>query len=157
MKYQVPQFIGVEDKIFGPFTFKQFAYLAGSAGACFLSYKLLPAYIGIIVAIPFGMLGAALAFYKVNGRPFIDVVQSAFEYITKNRLYIWKKEDNKPKSAEEAEEKAVQSFMPGSAIPKLSDSKLKELSWSLDINDTIYSKNQGGMVKGQNIPNTKPF
>ncbi len=156
MKYQVPQFIEVEDKIFGPFTFKQFAYLAGGAGAAFLAYRLLPTIIGILVAIPFASFGAALAFYKVNGRPFVEVLQSAFEYITKNRLYIWKKEEKKPQTEKEAEEKAVASFMPGSAVPKLSDSKLKELSWSLDINETIYSKDQG-MQRGGTVPNTKPF
>ncbi len=32
MRFEVPQFIDVEDKIFGPFTFKQFLYLAGGAG-----------------------------------------------------------------------------------------------------------------------------
>lgn len=142
MKYQVPQFIEVEDKIFGPFTFKQFAYMAGGAGAAFLCYKLLPAFVGIIVAIPFAALGGAFAFYKVNSRPFIDVVESGFEYFTKNRLYIWKKEDKKPKTQAEIDEKAVQSFMPGSAVPKISDSKLKELSWSLDINETSNSSKQ---------------
>ena len=155
MKYQVPQFIEVEDKIFGPFTFKQFAYLAGGAGAAFLCYRLLPAIIGIIIAIPFAALGAALAFYKVNGRPFVDVLQSAFEYVTKNRLYIWKKEEKKPKTEKEVEEKALEGFMP-SGVPKLSDSKLKELSWSLDINETIYSRDQG-MQRGGTVPNTKPF
>lgn len=156
MKYQVPQFIEVEDKIFGPFTFKQFAYLAGGAGAAFLCYRLLPAIVGIIIAIPFAAFGAALAFYKVNGRPFVDVLQSAFEYITKNRLYIWKKEEKKPKTEKEVEEKALEGFMPGNSVPKLSDSKLKELSWSLDINETIYSKDQG-MQRGGTVPNTKPF
>ncbi len=155
MKYQVPQFIEVEDKIFGPFTFKQFAYLAGGAGAAFLCYRFLPSIIGIIVAIPFAAFGAALAFYKVNGRPFVDVLQSAFEYITKNRLYIWKKEEKKPKTEKEVEEKALEGFMP-SGIPKLSDSKLKELTWSLDINETIYSKDQG-LRQGGTVPNTKPF
>lgn len=157
MRYQVPQFIEVEDKIFGPFTFKQFAYLAGGAGAAFLCYRLLPAFIGVIVAVPFALFGLALAFYKVNSRPFIEVIQSAFEYITKSRLYIWKKEEKKPETQKEADEKAIRSFMPGSAVPKLSDSKLKELSWSLDINETIYSKDQGGLTRGNTVPNTKPF
>ncbi len=157
MRYQVPQFIEVEDKIFGPFTFRQFAYLAGGAGAAFLCYRLLPTLIGIVVAIPFACFGLALAFYKVNSRPFIDVLQSAFEYIVKSRLYIWKKVDKKPKTQEEMDEKAVQSFMPSSAVPKLSDSKLKELTWSLDINETIYSKESGGLAHESTVPNTKPF
>jgi hypothetical protein len=29
MQFRVPQFIDIEDKLFGPLTFKQFIYLAG--------------------------------------------------------------------------------------------------------------------------------
>jgi len=32
MRFEVPQFIEVEDKIFGPFTWKQFIYLMGGEG-----------------------------------------------------------------------------------------------------------------------------
>ena len=32
MRFEVPQFIEIEDKIFGPFTWKQFVYLAGGVG-----------------------------------------------------------------------------------------------------------------------------
>ena len=32
MRFEVPQFVDIEDKIFGPLTFKQFIYIAGGAG-----------------------------------------------------------------------------------------------------------------------------
>ena len=35
MRFQVPQFIEIESKIFGPLTFKQFIYLAGGGGRNF--------------------------------------------------------------------------------------------------------------------------
>jgi len=35
MRFEVPQFIDVEDKLFGPLTFTQFVYLAGSGGISF--------------------------------------------------------------------------------------------------------------------------
>jgi hypothetical protein len=38
MRYQVPQFIDVEDKVIGPLTIKQFIYLAGGAGMCFVIF-----------------------------------------------------------------------------------------------------------------------
>ena len=41
MQFKVPQFLDIEDKIFGPFTFKEFVYLAGGAGLCFVLYRLL--------------------------------------------------------------------------------------------------------------------
>ncbi len=52
MRYQVPQFIEIEDKIFGPLTLKQFIYLAGGGGLCLIFFSLLPLYIMVILSIP---------------------------------------------------------------------------------------------------------
>jgi hypothetical protein len=132
MRYQVPQFIDVEDKVIGPLTVKQFVYLAGGAGMSFLVYNFLPFIVALLFIAAIIPLSLALAFYKVNNKPFIDFLESAFIYYTKNNLYIWKKEEKKviPKKPEEAE-------IPQVYVPKLSDSKLKELSWSLDINENL--------------------
>jgi hypothetical protein len=141
MRYQVPQFIEVEDKIFGPFTFKQFIYLVGGAGICFMAYKLLPFFWGILVMLPAAGLSAALAFYKPNNRPFIETIEAAFNFGLTTKLYIWKREDKKivPKTTEELVKAATASV----TVPKISESKLKDLAWSLDINETIYSREKG--------------
>ena len=76
MRFEVPQFIDVEDKIFGPLTFKQFIYLAGGVGLAYVSYKLVPAPISWILALAFVILGLLLAFYKVNSRTFIEIAQA---------------------------------------------------------------------------------
>ncbi len=128
MRFRVPQFIDVEDKLFGPFTFKQFVYLAGGIGLIFVVYKLLPFFIAIILILPIAGLSAALAFYKPNGKPFVFMLQSFVKYITSNKLYIWKQERKKTESAEE--ETPLTSF-----VPMSSSSNLKDLSWSLDIQD----------------------
>ena len=60
MRYQVPQFIEVEDRIFGPFTFRQFIYLAGGAGLCFIAYRSLPIFWAILIMVPVGGFVAAL-------------------------------------------------------------------------------------------------
>jgi hypothetical protein len=146
MRYQVPQFIEVEDKIFGPLTFKQFAYVAGGASLCFILYKFIPSiFIAAIFMVPVGAFSLALAFFKVNNRPFIDTVEAAFRYFLGSKLYIWRKVD-KPheETAKEIAEKAV----PTLYVPRLSDSKLKDLAWSLDINETIYQKSSGKLEKG---------
>jgi hypothetical protein len=44
MRFQVPQFTDVEDKIVGPLTLKQFVYLAGAGGGCIILYSFLPAF-----------------------------------------------------------------------------------------------------------------
>ena len=140
MQYQVPQFIEVEDKIFGPLTLKQFIYMAGGAGLSFIVYQVLPSLIFAIVPIVLIMgFSAALAFYKINNKPFINVVEAAFKYLTSAKLYIWKKQDKKPSNNPVQEAKEYASIM----VPKISDSKLKDLTWSLDIKESMYTnKNQ---------------
>ena len=92
MRFQVPQFIEIESKIFGPLTFKQFIYLAGGAGTSFLIYTALPFFIAVMFIVPVAAFVIALAFYKVNNRPFIKVTESALRYFTAPKIYIWKKE-----------------------------------------------------------------
>jgi len=52
MRFQVPQFIEVEDKIFGPLTLKQFIYLAGAGGVVFVLWRVFPIFVAIIIAAP---------------------------------------------------------------------------------------------------------
>ncbi len=132
MRFQVPQFIEVEDKIFGPLTFKQFIYIAGGAGIAFVVYSILPLFFAILFIVPVVGLSLALAFYKINNKPFISVMEYALKYTLSNKLYVWKKEKNVSKK-----EKVVEDINPNTYIPKLSDSKLKDLSWSLDVHKKI--------------------
>lgn len=131
MQFKVPQFIEVEDKIFGPLTFKQFIYLAGGAGLAFTFYTTLPKFISPILILATLGFSVALAFYKVNDQNFISVLEASFKYFTSKKLFIWKKEPKKIK----AQEKNQQNIVSQLNIPRLSDSKLKELSWELDIKD----------------------
>ena len=88
MQFQVPQFIEVEDKIFGPLTFKQFIYILGGLGACYIAWRLLPLFLAapIILAIAGG--AASLAFFEYNGRPFIISVENAFYFFIHPKLYL---------------------------------------------------------------------
>ena len=133
MRFQVPQFIEVEDKIFGPLTFKQFIYLAGGAGVCVILFTLLPKFFAILIALPIAILSVALAFYRVNDKPFINLVEASFNYFLGHKLYIWRKEERKVVGSKENEVGMgpIQQIQ----IPKLSESKLKELTWSLDIKE----------------------
>lgn len=134
MRFQVPQFIDIEDKIFGPFTFKQFVYLAGGAGSAYALFKLLPIYISVFLILPILGLSLALTFYKVNGKPFVEILQAWFVYTLKGKLFIWKQrkiEKNKQKQLVKESDKAP---VLGN-IPKLSESRLSDISWSLDVLD----------------------
>ena len=129
-QYQVPQFIEVEDKIFGPLTLKQFIYLAGGGGLCLLMFSLLPLYLTVLLGIPVMSLSAGLAFFSVNGRPLIHAMEHAFSYFFGSKLYLWKQRT--ATSSGQAPAAVKPANLP---IPKLSESKLKDLSWSLNIKD----------------------
>jgi hypothetical protein len=134
MRFQTPQFIDIEDKIFGPFTFKQFIYLAGGAGVAYVLYKILPLGVAILIIIPVLILAALLTFYKVNNKPFMFTLTAWAGYVMQNKLYLWKARKKKPQKSKEAKkvEKAIQN---NNELPRLTESKLSDLSWSLDVLD----------------------
>ncbi|MEK7478159.1 MAG: PrgI family protein [Patescibacteria group bacterium] len=135
MNFQVPQFIEVEDKIVGPLSFRQFLEVAGGAGLGYIFYTFysIPLFIRLIPIILSLALGFALAFYRVNDRPLNLILESAFRYYLGSKLYIWKK------SVESPTTKTVAPLATGVKIdlPKLSESRLKDLGWSLDIKEKV--------------------
>ncbi len=93
MRFEVPQFIEIEDKIIGPLTWKQFVYLAGGAGILIVLYLILPFIVFVILGLPFGALAASLAFHKINNRPFSIFLESFVGYLTKTKLYLWRRHE----------------------------------------------------------------
>ncbi len=137
MYFQVPQFIDIEDKLLGPLTFKQFIYLLGGGGAAFVLFKLLPNLIAFLIAAPVVGFALALAFYKINDRPFIMIVESWVAYKMGAKLYTWKRREY----VEEKKKEQTTGDVEMNYVPKVSQSKLKDMSWSLDILD-IANKNK---------------
>jgi len=134
MRFQVPQFTDVEDKIFGPLTLKQFVYIAGGVGLGFLIWTYLPLLVSVPLAL--GVIGFAssLAFVKINKKPLIFTIEAAFKYIIHTKLYLWNKnyQKNKKKSGDQ-QKLPVEELV----TPALSENKLKSLAWSLDINERV--------------------
>lgn len=129
MDYQVPQFIEVEDKIFGPFTLKQFIYLGGGAGLVTALVLYLPLFLGILLSLPVAALALALAFYKVNGKTFVEMLEYGFNYYVGKRLYLWKKE-KEPVTPSTTPTAAVPTIAPKEALTKR---KIEDLAWALDV------------------------
>lgn len=131
MQFRVPQFIDIEDKIFGPFTFKQFAYLIGGGGLVYIIFRLLPFWLAIIPMLFFAGLTLLLTFYRINNKPFVYYLQAGITYFTGSKLYIWKQRLLKPgdKQNEDVLPEQV------SVLPKVSVDSIKDLSWSLDTQD----------------------
>jgi uncharacterized membrane protein YbaN (DUF454 family) len=148
MEYQVPQFIEVEDKIFGPLSLKQFIYIAGGTGLCVVLVLYL-GVIGFILAIPVAIFTIALAFYKVNNKTFVEMLEAGFNYYVGGRLYLWKKEEAPPQ-IQQPTDAAVAAQQEQQAVSReklnLSQGKLHELAWSLDIKD------QNNPDSGDDVP-----
>jgi len=93
MRFEVPQFIEIEDKIFGPLTWKQFVYIAGGVGLAAVFFFFTPFIIFIILGIPVLAFSFLLSFYPINNRPFSIFLESAVKYLKGNKLYLWRKQD----------------------------------------------------------------
>jgi hypothetical protein len=130
MQFQVPQYIDIEDKLVGPLTFPQFIYLAGGAGLGFLLYRVIPnPTIGFLIALPVVLFAIALAFWKINRRPFLTMLQYAITHVFRPKLFIWKNLGTKRKKKKHTDAKKEVI----SDTPQLTESRLKDLTWSLDV------------------------
>ena len=131
MQFQVPQFLDVEDKIIGPFTIKQFIYLAGGAGLGYLMYRFIP-YIGWMLALACVGFGGALGFYKFNSKPLISAIESAMYYFRSERFYVWRKRE-KPQDAELDLSNFKTTKHATGVLANQSQSKLNDLTWGIDV------------------------
>ncbi len=131
MRFQVPQYIEIEDKIFGPLTLKQFIYLIGGVGLAFVCYRFLGP-LGLIIGIPVVLFGVLLAFYKHNNKPFIFLVEAAARYSLNKKLYLWRKTEKTPirKDLEENDDSLL-------FVPKLGQDKLKDMTWGISTKEHL--------------------
>lgn len=135
MQFQVPQFIEVEDKIFGRLTFRQFIYVVGGGGGAYLLVRVLPQFIGFPLALAVAAFALALAFMQINGRPFVVAVENAFFYTLNKKLYLWSSE--RPTQANVQASKPADAQAKALFVPTLSSGKLRDLAWSLDIQERV--------------------
>lgn len=105
MQFKVPQNIDMQDRIIGPLTLGQFFYLLfGGLTIYILFNKLVLAGLSFffwILAIPTGLLSFAMAFLKVNDRPFPFFFLAAIRFLSQPRQRVWQH------SAEAAPKKPV--------------------------------------------------
>lgn len=134
MRFEVPQFINIEDKLFGPFTFKQSLYLVGGGGIIFVIYKAMPTFVTFILGLPIAAFTLGLVFYKPNGRPFINMVESFLIYTFTQKFYLWRQKDQRSGVANVTQ--VHEKFPEEGALPKENKAqKISDLAWSLDILD----------------------
>ena len=135
MQYQTPQFIDIEDKIFGPLTAKQFFYLVGGAAAIFILYVFFQLWVVILLGLPVGGFALSLTFLKINGILFPKVLENFLRHSSQQKIFIWKRVPRVRKTSDifssTSDVEEIRKQIP--IAPKLTESKLQELAWSLDI------------------------
>lgn len=92
MRFQLPQFIETEVKIVGPFTLKQFLWIAGGASVIFLLFILIRGVFFFMLAIPIGAVFLALAFLRINGLPLINYFAFVLAYLINPKKFVFKNE-----------------------------------------------------------------
>lgn len=95
-QYKVPQNIDLEDKIVGPFTMKQFAYLMGSGLLIYAIYQVFTPYENgviytVVLSLPLALLALALTFIKINDRPFEYFIVNFFQFAFSPKKRIWQR------------------------------------------------------------------
>ncbi len=139
-QFLVPQFIEVEDRIFGPITTRQFIELLFMALLDFIVYKLTDFSLFVFIAIINLALFGTLAFFRVNGQPFHFFILNLIQTFKKPRLRVWKKFVTQKELSERI--KIVTVTAPPRVAPKklVGTSKLSELALIADT---------GGVYKGE--------
>ena len=133
MRFVVPQFIEVEDKIVGPLTFKQASYLIGAGGVALMLITSFGFFWAVVLGSPIYALAGALAFLKINNRPFSLTLFAILMYTFRKKLYLWKKEEKKQEDALlPAQQESSAKNNLEAILQNNTKSRLKELAWSLD-------------------------
>lgn len=92
MRFQVPQFIETETKLVGPFTLKQFLFVAGGTMIIFmLRYAFNSMFFWILASLPIAAIALGLAFYKIDGVPLPKYIMMAFSFATGSKKFTYKK------------------------------------------------------------------
>jgi hypothetical protein len=92
MQFQVPQFIESEDKVVGPFSLRQFAYVGVAGALSGALYLFVVSWLWIVLSIFIFAIAFAFAFVRIEGRPFLSIVTSAFNFYWKPQTYVWQPE-----------------------------------------------------------------
>lgn len=91
MPFQIPQFIEREPKVVGPFTFKQFVYLAVPGAIAFFLYFTVSFTLFIVGTLVLGGLGFALGFLRLGAKSLPGLLMDVLRFSASPKTYVWKK------------------------------------------------------------------
>lgn len=93
--YKVPQDVEAEDKLLGPFSFRQFIYLIVAALGGFLAYALGQVFIALgIIPLPIVFFFLIIALPLKKDQPMETYLTAVVRYFLKPRRRLWDPEGN---------------------------------------------------------------
>ncbi len=138
-QFVVPQFIDVEDKIFGPVTTRQFIILLIAGLILFIVFKLADFALFIFFTLLIGGFALILAFVKINGQSFHYFILNIFQTLRLPSRRLWLKR------YEDAELKDLIAAM---KIPEPEVMEVRKTAAPQHIRDLSLMVNTGGYYKG---------
>src|SRR3989338_5552976 len=93
MRFQVPQFIETEEKIIGPFTVKQFVFVAIGGAIFFLLWFAVSPGLFIFLAIPVAIIFFGLALVKISEMPLYMYLFYFINHLISPKKYIYNPDD----------------------------------------------------------------
>ena len=88
--YKVPQDVEAEDKLLGPFSFRQFIYLIVAALAIFLAWGLAQIFLGLaVIPVPIALFFLVMALPLKKDQPMETYFTAIVRFLLKPRLRLW--------------------------------------------------------------------
>jgi len=136
MQVKVPKFIEIEDKIISfagiGITWKQFLALVLGLGGGFMATKIFIAGIGIPLMLVLVTLGGAIAFGRVNGRPFITYLGAAWRFFYNPHTYVWKQMPSRVNVSHKTDTAASDADKQAATTAQDMETKLSDIAKLLD-------------------------
>ncbi|MEK7680512.1 MAG: PrgI family protein [Patescibacteria group bacterium] len=127
-QFVVPQFIDVEDKIFGPITTRQFIILISGGLMIFIAFKLTDMALFIFLLAIIGGLTLVLAFVRINGQPFHYFLLNLVQTVKRPSRRVWIKRFSNNDLKEFALLAKVEVVEPVQEIRRMSYNRIRDLS-----------------------------
>jgi len=127
--FNIPQFIGKEDKIAGPFTAKQLGWIFSAGGTLFVLYVVFGRTTLFILTLPVLIIFGGLAFYRPHGQPLTTLLTSIVRFFFNPKLYIWRRLPEEMRQIKKAVSKKTESAPQKKMI---TENKIEEISKLLD-------------------------
>lgn len=140
MRFQVPQFIDVEDKIVGPLSLRQFIYIAIAFGISMIFYFTSNFFTWILITLIAGGIAVAFAFVKINNQPFSKVLLAIINFYMKPKIYIWQPDHPDVPKTNENIKKSLSSNLINSLEKIIAGASLKKAQESVLVGESPNSK-----------------